>query len=67
MFGQIGAEEMRKACDSFFRRRGMPIKTFRDGIEGDQRKGRERKEKAKEEADERDEQSLQRHLDGDGP
>jgi len=45
--GPIGTEEMRRACDRFFEDRGMPVRTFRDGIEGDQRKGRERKEKVK--------------------
>ena len=60
--GLIGAEEIRKACDRFFKERGMPIRTFRDGVRAQARKGK----RIKDDTEKRDDQALQVYLDGDG-
>ena len=58
-------KDFRDACNRFFRERGMVIKTFRDQIDSQARKGQRVREDA-EDAEERDEQALQGYLDGDG-
>jgi len=58
-------KDFRDACNRFFRDRGMAVKTFRDQVNSQARKGQKAREDA-EDAEKRDKQALQGYMDGDG-